>query len=951
MRWFKRALAALLPAAALFAQPGIVPLPMEMTPGEGVFNLTAVTRLYYDPAVEEMPGVVERFALHLRQATGYPLPVSPLPAYTPASDALCFYVVGNRNILGAEGYSLTVTPQGCQISANTAAGWFYATQTLLQLWPAELAAAAPPQRDAWPIPCLSIVDRPRFAWRGMHLDVCRHFFPVEYVKRYIDLLAMYKLNTFHWHLSDDQGWRIEIRSYPKLTETGAWRNDGSGRYGGFYTQAEIREVVAYAAERAITIVPEIEMPGHATAALASYPWLGCTGGPYRVQFSWGIFDDVFCAGQDTTFAFLESVLSEVMELFPGTYIHVGGDECPKTRWKSCPRCQARIKAEGLQNETELQSWFTRRIERFLSAHGRRLIGWDEILDGGIAPGATAQVWRGFEYGIAGIRSGHDVVMSPTSHCYFDYYQGDASSEPKAIGGLIPLEKVYAFEPVPPVLSPEEAEHVLGAQANLWTEWITNPRYLEYMLLPRLCALSEVVWTPAAQRDYDDFTRRMAAHYPRLEAAGINVRVPPAAYFAGTGESPDIAFWGSDAASGMQSGAGARVGSDGLLWSMDQDGLSSGAEIPFDRPQDLRLRIPYYNLTFSYRTNLALDTLFIGFHDEAGRAFYFPLLQRYTTTTGKWVAFSRGLAGFKAEAGFDSSRVTRFGFWTHASRAGAAFYFADLYLGLPGSWPAAHAPIVFFDGTNFNALFRVKGFGNAAGSGVLQGGGLRPQTNALRWLPPADYSSSAIRWRFNETVDLSKVLSSDTLKLALKAPAACDSLELAFTDAATRLSHCWLTAAEGLFDGQWHTLRLPLSRFAPDSGFAAGSVDLFSCFIRSRLPGAEILLADIWIGQPGAGLVSGIEHREVLVAGYRLEQNYPNPFNPLTTIAYRLPQRGRVRLDIYNLLGERVATLVDAMQEAGAWQLHWDARRFASGSYYYRLQVNDFVQTRKMVLIK
>lgn len=951
MRFRKTILIFLLPAAGLFAQPGIVPIPMEMTFGEGAFNLNASTRIYYEAAIPELPSYAERFATRLRQATGFQLPAAPLPVDTTQTGALYFLAQGARSEWGPEGYSLTVTPQACRIRANAAAGFFYATQSLLQLLPAEIAAAAPPVRAAWPIPSVSLLDRPRFAWRGMHLDVCRHFFPVTEIKKYIDLLAMYKLNIFHWHLSDDQGWRIEIKKYPRLTETGAWRNDGTGRYGGFYTQEEIRAVVAYAAERAVTIVPEIEMPGHAMAALASYPWLGCTGGPYRVQFSWGIFDDVFCAGRDTTFAFLEDVLTEVMALFPGTYIHVGGDECPKTRWKSCPRCQARIQAEGLQNETELQGWFTRRIERFLSAHGRRLIGWDEILDGGIAAGATAQAWRGLEYGIAGVRSGHDVVMSPTSHCYFDYYQGNSNSEPKAIGGYIPLEKVYELEPVPPVLTPEEAAHVLGAQANLWTEWIADAPYLEYMLLPRLCALSEVVWSSSARREYGDFTRRMADQYPRLEAAGVNVRVPPAAYFAGTGEPATFEFQVSASISGAQNGAGARVGSDALRWSMTEEGRTSGATIVFNTPRDMRMRIPYYSLTFSYKTNLALDTLFIGFRDADGRGFSFPLLQRHMNTSGKWVALSLGLSSFKAEAGFDSSRVAQFGFWTHASRAGADFFFADIYLGLPDTWPAAHAPIVFFDGSNFNPLFRVKGFGNAPGSGVLQGGGLRSRTNALRWLPPADYSSSAIRWRFNETVDFRQVLLGDTLKLALKAPAGCDSLQLAFTDAGTRLSRCWLTAAEGCFDGQWHNLRLPLTRFAPDSGFAAGAVDLFSFFIRSRLPGAEILLTDIWIGQPSAGQISGIERRETLISGYRLEQNYPNPFNPLTTIAYRLAQRGRVRLEIYNLLGERVATLVDAAQEGGAYQLYWDARCFASGSYYYRLQVNDFVHTRKMVLVK
>ena len=939
-------------AADIYAQPGLVPLPMQYNAGEGVFSLSAATCLYYDPAVPDLPGYVERFAVRLRQATGFPLPAESLPADTTQDDALYFLSRGARAESGKEGYSLEVTTRGCRIRANAAPGFFYAMQTVLQLLPAQIVAAKPAAGTAWSMPCLTIVDQPRFVWRGAHLDVCRHFFPVDDVKKYIDMLAMYKLNTFHWHLTEDQGWRIEINKYPRLTEVGAWRNDGiSGPYGGYYTQEEVREVVAYAAERAITIVPEIEMPGHSSAALASYPWLGCTGGPYRVQFSWGIFDDVYCAGRDTTFAFLEDVLTEVMALFPGTFIHVGGDECPKTRWKNCPRCQARIRAEGLASETELQSWFARRIERFLDAHGRRLIGWDDILEGGIVPRATAMAWRGAEYGIAAARSGHDVVMTPTSHCYFDYYQGDPTTEPKAIGGIIPLEKVYALEPVSVLLTPEEAVHILGAQANLWTEFIPDPRYLEYMLLPRLCALSEVVWSPASLRDFDDFTRRMTSQYERFAAAGINARIPPAAYFAGAGDSTAIGFWASAPASGTQTGAGARIGSDALLWSMAQDGQYSGATIVFDSPQDMRLRIPFYYLTFSYKTNLALDTLFIGFRDAAGRGLYFPLLQRHTTATGKWSAFSRSLAGFKAEAGFDSNRVTEIGFWTHNSRSGANFYFADIYLGVPQVWPAAHAPILLFNGENFNPLFRVKGFDNAPGSGVASDAGMRPHTGALRWLPPADGSPSSVRWRFNETINLSGVMAADTLKLALKAPAACDSLQISFSDAGQRKCNRWLTRAEGFFDGQWHGVTLPLRGLAADSGFAAAAIDLFGIFVRNNLPGCEILLSDIWIGQPPASAISGIGERAVTPAEYSLEQNYPNPFNPLTTIAYQLAERGRVRLDIFNVLGERVATLVDRDQEAGTYQLYWDAHGFASGSYYYRLQVGDFVQSRKMLLVR
>lgn len=942
----------LLLAGGAAARPDLIPLPRLMTAGEGVYTLTASTSLYYDPSVPELQGYAERFAAGLRRTTGLPLPLQILPGDTTAGDALYFTAHGARPEWGSEGYSLEVTSAGGRIRANAAPGFFYGMQTLLQLLPPVVGSSEPVTGTAWRMECVTVLDQPRFAWRGVHLDVGRHFFPVEFVKKYIDMIALYKMNRFHWHLTEDQGWRIEIKKYPRLMEVGAWRNDGiSGPYGGYYTQEEVREVVAYAAERAIEVVPEIEMPGHSMAALASYPRLGCTGGPYRVQFSWGVFDDVYCAGRDSTFIFLEDVLSEVMALFPGPWIHIGGDECPKTRWRNCPDCQSRIKAEGLASETELQSWFVRRIERFLSANGRRLLGWDEILEGGIAPNATVMSWRGFEGGVEAARSGHDVVMTPHDYCYLNYYQGVKTGEPAPVGEFLPLEKVYGFEPVPDALTSGEAQHIIGAQACLWTEWIAESRKAEYMLFPRLCALSEVVWSEPAQRDYADFTRRMESHYERLQAADINVRIPPAAYFPGTGGDAGFEFREAGASSGVLAGAGARIGADALLWEMTADGLRSGAAITFAGPQDMRLRIPYYSLSFAYRTNLALDTLFVGFRDEAGRGFYLQLLKRHTAATNTWTAITRALSGFKSDAGFDSSRVVQFGFWTNNSVSGARFQFADIYLGVPAAWPAAHAPILFFNGDNFNPLFRIKGFENAAGSGVVNDAGMRPHTAALRWLPPGDGSPASVRWRFNDAVDLAEVIAADTLKLALKAPAGCDSLKIVFTDSGQKACSLWLTTADGLFDGQWHSLALPLRQFAAEPEFSGRSVDLFSFTLRSRLAGCEVLLADIWIGQPPAYAISGIEERTALAAGYSLEQNYPNPFNPVTTISYQLARRGRVQLTIHNLLGQRVATLVDAMQEGGSYQMNWDASRFASGLYYYRIEVNGFIRTRKMVLVK
>ncbi len=428
-----------------------------------------------------------------------------------------------------EAYGLEVGRRGVDITARGHAGLFYGLQSLRQL-----VRPGPP--SGWAVPRVRIVDRPRFAWRGMHLDVARHFFPVEVVKAYIDHLARSKLNTFHWHLTEDQGWRIEIERYPLLTEVGAIRREtmvdrnftpyvGDGiPHGGFYSKEEVREVVAYAAERYVTVVPEIEMPGHALAALAAYPELACTPGPFEVATTWGVFEDVFCP-TERTFTFLENVLTEVMELFPGPWIHIGGDEVPRTRWQESEEAQAVMLREGLADEDELQSWFVARIERFLHAHGRRLVGWDEILEGGLPPRAAVMSWRGTAGGIEAARMGHDVVMTPTGYAYFDYYQGDPETEPLAIGGFTPLEQVYAFEPVPGELSANEARHILGPQANLWTEYVKTPEHLEYMLFPRLLALAEVAWSPRERRDWLSFEARLPAALHALDHLGVNYRIP------------------------------------------------------------------------------------------------------------------------------------------------------------------------------------------------------------------------------------------------------------------------------------------------------------------------------------------------------------------------------------------------------------------------------------------
>ena len=501
----------------------IIPKPMEMSVGEGSFQLDENCFLQIDENNPEIKRIAGFLKEHLENFYGFKLNGKK------DGKAIQLKIISQLN-LGNEGYLLKVNNSTIIITAAAPNGIFYGIQTLKQLLPVES------ENGILKVPVVDIKDQPRFAWRGSMLDVCRHYFPVSFIKKYIDILAMYKINTFHWHLTDDQGWRIEIKKYPLLTEISHWRDetlvgrpgrtntfDGIG-YGGFYTQEQAKEIIHYAAERYITVVPEIEMPGHSSAALAAYPQLGCTGGPYKVQGTWGVFKDVYCAGKDETVDFLQDVLDEIIEIFPSEFIHVGGDECPKDAWKLCPDCQKRIADNHLKDEHELQSWLITRMDNYLTSKGKRLIGWDEILEGGLAPQAAVMSWRGTDGGIEAARQNHDVVMSPTSHMYIDYYQSkDTENEPLAIGGFLPLEKVYSFEPLPAELSPDEAKHILGVQTNLWTEYITNTKKAEYMLLPRLQAEAEVAWTKKENKNFENFAHRLDTDYLRLEKMGINFR--------------------------------------------------------------------------------------------------------------------------------------------------------------------------------------------------------------------------------------------------------------------------------------------------------------------------------------------------------------------------------------------------------------------------------------------
>lgn len=497
----------------------VVPYPNEVSLKAGSYKVAGAV-FHYDGNMDALSvQAVTDFADRLSRVTGKQSLVSEGHSRTGIN-----FVVDPA--LAPEEYSLVVNRKAVIIKASALNGFIYAIQTVKQMLPEEIFSDSLDQDEDWKLKCVVIKDAPRFAYRGMHLDVSRHFWSVDEVKRYLDVMQVHKLNRFHWHLTDDQGWRIEIKKYPRLTEKGAVRKetlvghlqpkdnvfDGTPYGEGlFYTQDQIREVVAYAAARGITVIPEIDLPGHMVAALACYPELGCTSGPYEVWPMWGVADDVLCPGNEKTFEFIENVLSEVADLFPSEYIHIGGDECPKVRWENCPKCQARIKALGLEADERhsaeyfLQSYVTERVEAFLATRGKRIIGWDEILEGKLAPDATVMSWRGISGGLEAARLGHDAIMTPNSYLYFDYYQSEnQDAEPLAIGGYLPVSKVYSYEPFEEGMTEEEKSHIIGVQANLWTEYITTESQLEYMLLPRLAALSEVQWCQPQNKNWERF---------------------------------------------------------------------------------------------------------------------------------------------------------------------------------------------------------------------------------------------------------------------------------------------------------------------------------------------------------------------------------------------------------------------------------------------------------------
>ena len=502
----------------------IIPQPRYVQMDEGTFRIDKDTKIFLDEPVEEYMRIAGFLNERLLAAAGFSLEITD--EMTADGNVIFFMNAG----LPSEAYGIHVEPNRIVIDYGDGAGAFYALQTIFQLLPEEIFADSRQRGVKWEIPCLAMEDAPRFKYRGMHLDVCLHYFDVDFLKKYIDIMALHKVNRFHWHLTEDQGWRLEIKKYPLLTEKGQWRKEtvvgslNSGvydgtPYGGYYSQEQVRDLVQYAAERYVTIIPEIELPGHALAAIACYPELSCgLEDHYETATKWGVFKQVYCP-KETTFEFLENVFDEVFELFPSEVVHIGGDECPKASWKACPHCQALIRKLGLKDEYELQSWFVTRMEKYINSKGREIIGWDEILQGGLAPNAKVMSWLGEEGGIQAARQHHEVVMAPHQKYYLDYWQADPDSEPLAMGGPTTLKTMYEYEPVPEVLTPEEARYIIGVEGCVWTEYMDSPERVEYMAWPRMCAIAETGWTQT-DKDWDGFTRRLETHLGRLDRLDV-----------------------------------------------------------------------------------------------------------------------------------------------------------------------------------------------------------------------------------------------------------------------------------------------------------------------------------------------------------------------------------------------------------------------------------------------
>ena len=703
----------------------IIPKPVNYESGKGFFTITPSTQIVLSPSSKELSKIADLLKERLRLKQ---IQEVSMKSGTSKSHNTITLKLSQTNEPGNGGYNLIVDKKNITITANSGNGIFYGMQTLFQLLPPIIESRNPADSfEKWKVPVCKIIDYPRFEYRGMHLDVCRHFFPVEFIKKYIDLMSVYKVNNFHWHLTEDQGWRLEIKKYPLLTEIGSVRastpigrnsRDDNKPYGGFYTQEEAREIVEYASRRYVNIIPEIEMPGHALAALASYPNLSCTGGPFEVRTKWGVTDDIFCAGNEEVFTFLEDVLTEVISIFPSKYIHIGGDEAPKTRWEACPLCQKRIQDEGLKDDHELQSYFITRIGKFLNKNGRQIIGWDEILEGGLAPGATIMSWRGTDPGVQAARLGHPAIMTPGSPCYFDHYQGNPAGEPLAFGGYNSLKSVYLYEPVPEELSSEEAKFIIGAQGNLWTEYISEAGQAEYMAYPRAIALAEVNWSEKKSRNWEDFLARFYQHTARLKERQVN--------YSKSSFNVNIST-GPDPVSGeMSVFLNSEIPDSRILYSLNSTGETPGTKYkgPFKINKTLKVSA-LLEVKDTFPGNVSERNIFV--HDAYGRL---PVLnteysQKYaakgpsTLTDGcraNAFAFGRDWLGY---LGNDADILIDLGRETEISNVNIGFLYN------PGSWiflPTEVEITLSSDGIHFSPA-----------------GGMRPELLTIREPVVIDYN--------------------------------------------------------------------------------------------------------------------------------------------------------------------------------------------------------------------
>ena len=882
--------------------PAVIPKPARITLLPGRFVFSDKTSVCIQDTAELPRAVLDVFIENVRQLTG-------LVLRSDTASASCIFLSRATEDPGREGYNVIVEPQRITINASTPGGWFYGLQSLVQCLLPRSHENPVSRQPHWSIACMHIIDHARFAWRGLHLDCGRHFFTPGFIKKMLDAAARYKINTFHWHLTEDQGWRIEIKKYPDLTRIGSRRAETNGNgipHAGFYTQKEIRDIVRYAADRCITVVPEIELPGHCLAALAAYPQYSCTGGPFAVATTWGIFEDVYCAGKEETFAFLQDVLSEVIGLFPSPLIHIGGDECLKARWSHCPDCQKRLDSENLANWDELQSYFIRRIAAFLHNHGKKIIGWDEILQGGLVSGAGVMSWRGKSGGITAARQGHPVVMCPTDSCYFDYYQA-RTGEPKAFGqSYLPLEKVYRFEPVPKELQETEKENILGGQANVWSEYIPDFRQAEYMLFPRLCAMSEVLWSAHEHRDLRDFLSRLDSHKTFFDHDDINARAKEFVFFSNSA----VSFTTSGGLAEILPAAGARLGTEAVKWTLIpgiENSLSWNFEQPlnlkrllFQKPVHFYLKAPadcrYLRCTLTSARKHRIDytlTVDSGFFDQTWHRVLVPA-----------ECFS-GSRHFSELTGFCLSAYT--------DAAHSSLYLSEVGIGEPDPHPPAETPLVLFDGYDFNqTLYQCSFFNAASASGIAHGRGQRPGSSAIRIASLSTHPVS-ISWHFDPLIDLES-RSSGSLCFSCSGG---DSVSISIALQSRGAKQC-RTIVRYAAKGRWQHIRIPIAALQAEEGFSFAKINRLD-MIFTGTDSDLFYVTDLVITNPVRARVSGLcllSEMSELNMGTGMEQNTPNPFKAKTRITYYLEKDSAVQLLQTDLTEKSVRSLVNCHQPAG-----------------------------------